>query len=199
MRNIISLEYDHYYHIYNCGINGGNIFKETGNYSYFLQLHKKHIGPVAETFAWCLIPNHFHFLVRIKNIAATNPSRVPNPGRVNKPPHQYFSNLFNAYAQAINKRFNRHGNLFEKPFKRKLVNELRYLQQLVVYIHTNPVHHGFVDDFRNYPWSSYSVLISNKPTFIKREQVLSWFEDKDNFTLVHQHANLQSDVDFLLE
>jgi putative transposase len=56
-----------YYHIYNCGINGEQLFRETTNYEHFLRLYDKYIDPVAETYAWCLMGNHFHLLVRVKD------------------------------------------------------------------------------------------------------------------------------------
>jgi putative transposase len=70
------IEEEYYYHIYNRGINGTNIFKEKKNFGYFLYLYSKFVGPIADTFAYCLLRNHFHFLVRIKE---KNPDRVPNP------------------------------------------------------------------------------------------------------------------------
>lgn len=55
------------YHIYN-HINGeGQLFKTEENYRYFLELYKRYIAPVAETFCYCLMPNHFHFLIRIRS------------------------------------------------------------------------------------------------------------------------------------
>ena len=62
------LAYDGYYHIYNRGNNRENIFKETRNYRYFLTLYAKHIEPVADTFAYCLLPNHFHWLFTFTKI-----------------------------------------------------------------------------------------------------------------------------------
>ncbi len=64
-----ALEPGCYYHIYNRGINGCELFREPTNYEYFLGLYEKHISPVAETFAWCLMGNHFHLLVKIKEVA----------------------------------------------------------------------------------------------------------------------------------
>ena len=55
-----------FYHIYNRGINSCNLFREPDNYEHFLELYDKYISPVAETFAWVLMPNHFHLLVRVK-------------------------------------------------------------------------------------------------------------------------------------
>jgi len=63
---------------------------------------------------------------------------------------QYFSNLFNAYTKAINKNYNRSGSLFEKNFKRILIDDDSYLVQLVCYIHRNPQKHGITKDFRTY-------------------------------------------------
>jgi REP element-mobilizing transposase RayT len=62
-----SLQPDMYYHIFNRGINGENIFREERNYQYFLDLYAKHIDPVAETFAYSLLKNHFHMLIKVRS------------------------------------------------------------------------------------------------------------------------------------
>ena len=54
------------YHIYNYANGNENLFREQKNYEYFLEKYKQHINPIAETIAWCLMPNHFHLLVKIK-------------------------------------------------------------------------------------------------------------------------------------
>ena len=56
-----TLEYGNYYHIYNYGINSCNIFEDEANYFYLLNLYAKYIVPLAQTFTWALMPNHFHF------------------------------------------------------------------------------------------------------------------------------------------
>ena len=66
MQKFEPLLHGQYYHIYNCGINGDALFREKTNYEYFLRLYEKYIGPVTDTFAGCLMGNHFHLLVRIK-------------------------------------------------------------------------------------------------------------------------------------
>ena len=205
------LEHDKYYHIYNCGINGENIFREKENYLYFLKLYDKYIEPIAETFAWCLMPNHFHVLVRIKEEKEIDKKNLPTPVRVSNPdrdlsntrikhPSKYFSDLFNAYAQAYNKRFNRHGSLLERPFKRKLIDSEIYYKNLVIYINNNPVHHGFVEHTSKYSWTSYLSLTSHKPTKLKRADVIEWFDDLNNFKILHYKNDFNSGINkYLIE
>ncbi len=186
MQKVQPLNFGYYYHIYNRGINSCTIFNSEGNFGYFLKLYKKHIVPIAETYAWVLMPNHFHFLVRIKEMnIPKNPSGFENLTGLAKPSSQYFSNLFNAYSKAFNKKNNRHGSLFERPFKRKLIETEKYLKQVLIYIHNNPVHHGFTEHAVEYQWSSYLSCISKKPTNLKRNTVIEWFDDIPNFNSLH--------------
>ncbi|TAJ12450.1 hypothetical protein DMA11_12900 [Marinilabiliaceae bacterium JC017] len=197
MQQFEPLEQGYYYHIFNRGINGCNLFSKSENYEYFLRLYEKYIPPVADTFAWVLIPNHFHLLIRIKEPRPmVTPVRVdkqdgysPDRGRNpngDKNPSQQFANLFNSYAQAYNKWFSRHGSLFERPFKRKRITDKKYFQHLILYIHNNPVHHGFCQHPLEYGWSSYLSVLSEKQTNLKREKVIKWFNDKNNFKIMHQ-------------
>lgn len=203
MQTKVPLEHGKYYHIYNRGNNGIDVFLETENYYHFLRLYTKYIEPIADTFAWCLLKNHFHFLVRIKETSEIDPTNLTY-NTTNKPkviePSRQFSHLFNAYTQAINKRFKRTGSLFEKNFERKEVNSERYFQQLIYYIHNNPVHHGFVKQMSLYPWSSYETIVTDQPTKFKRKEVLTIYGDKNNFLDYHsQHQNTNEINDFIIE
>ena len=135
--------------------------------------------------------NHFHLLIRIKSEKEIlKPDRLAihdasKPVRL-KAPHQYFSNLFNAYSKYINKKYQRTGSLLERPFKRKLVEDEAYLRRLVLYIHNNPIHHGFTDIHVDYPWSSYLTCVSMKPTKLLKKEVIGWFDDEANFKFMHQ-------------
>jgi hypothetical protein len=100
-------------------------------------------------------------------------------------PSQSFSNLFNAYTKAFNKSYNRHGALFERPFRRKQINFDPYLQNVIAYIHNNPVHHNICEHPIQYPWSSYITCLSDKPTKLQRTEVISIFNDVENFKLAH--------------
>lgn len=173
------LHYGGFYHIYNRGNDGEILFREKRNYRYFLELYTKYVEPVAKTYAYCLLRNHFHFLVRIKDYTDLElTAKRFKPGRA-------FSNLFSTYTKAFNKSYERTGSLFEKPFHRKLVDNSNYFNHLVVYIHQNPQKHGFVKDFRDWPFSSYRTVLSEQATRLQRETVLTWFDGRGGFTEAH--------------
>jgi len=181
-----------YYHIYNRGNNRENLFLEKRNYSYFLSLYSKHIEPIADTYAYCLLRNHFHISLRIKTEAEyLQTSQVfktydvsSKPQKFN--PSQAFSNLFNAYAKAINKGYGRTGSLFQERFGRIPVTNDSYFTNLIFYIHYNPQKHGFVDDFRDWEWSSYHALVGTGQTKLKRDKVLNMFDGVKGFEEFHQ-------------
>lgn len=123
------------YHIYNRGINGCLIFSGEENKIYFLKLLDKYLSLHVSIFAYCLMDNHFHLVLRIESEEKTA--------------LQAFSNLFNAYAKAFNKQHHRTGSLFEKHFKRICLEDENYLKQLIIYVHLNPKHH-FNEDFKSF-------------------------------------------------
>ena len=99
------------YHIFNRGNNKENIFKEARNYPYFLKLCKKYIAPIADIHCYCLLPNHFHFLLHTKE---NTTSKIIT---------QAFSNFFNAYTKSINSTYKRTGSLFQERFGRKFIDD----------------------------------------------------------------------------
>lgn len=168
------LEKGGYYHLYNKGINGTNIFNNEANKIYFLNQLQKYLNGKISIYAYCLMDNHFHFVVKIDDLE--------------KVATQALSNFFNSYAKAFNKQNERTGSLFEKHFKRIKIENEKYLRDLIVYIHLNPyLHYGV--DYRSYRFSSFISLISKKETKLKREDVLELFGDVENFIFCHEKKN----------
>jgi putative transposase len=184
LQTIVKLEPGKFYHIYNRGVNRGYIFFEERNYAYFLDRYRKYISGIADTFAYCLLRNHFHLLVRINAACETSQGGTTSKALVSlsKP----FSDFFNCYTKAINKSCFRTGGMFEGPFGRIEIGSEDYLMQLLLYIHLNPLHHGTAKDFEKYPHSSYGQLISDENTFLRRDEVLSWFGSKEAFVQAHR-------------
>jgi len=180
MSKPLPLQHESTYHIYNRGNNRENIFCEERNYTYFMKLYTKYIEPIADTFAYCLLRNHFHLLVRIKI------PRVFKTLGVSATPSQQFGHFFNAYAKAFSKAYNRTGSLFQNPFGRVQVTSDAHFTHLVTYIHRNPEHHGLIEDFRDWPHSSFHTILLEKPTQLARQEVLGWYGDRASFITAHQ-------------
>jgi hypothetical protein len=176
-----------YYHIYNRGNGGECLFRQLRNYPYFLKLYAQYIEPIAETYAYCLLRNHFHFLLPAKDNEGDQWPDEPvllqdTQARMAS---KAFANLFGTYTKAFNKAYRRTGSLFEKPSQRKRVENDRHFAALVVYIHHNPQRHGLVDDFRRWPHSSYQAVLVDKPTHLRRSEVLAWFDGHAGVELAH--------------
>ncbi|MCK0114581.1 hypothetical protein [Gelidibacter sp. F63206] len=203
MASLDKIEFGHYYHIYNRGNNGDAIFFDEENYRYFLSLYLKYIYPVADTYCWCLLKNHFHFLIGIKELDEIKIEQLNystniriNIEKVN--PSKQFSHLFNAYTQAANKKYDRTGGVFEEPFRRKLVSSQEYLIKLIFYIHNNPVYNRLVDTIPDYKWSSYHSILSSKPTYILKNDVIELSDDLPNFQIYHSRNQDFEDIKSLI-
>ena len=173
-----------YYHVFNRGVNSCATFFEKKDYYYFLEAYKKYIPKIADTFAYCLMKNHFHFLIRIKEENEIEFISVRKPYN----PSRQFSHFFNAYTRWFNISHDRTGPLFERPFKRKSIDSDRYLKQIIGYIHTNPIHHGISTELTDFPWTSYRQLttgkMGDKP--FPLADAVSWFGDIDHFITYHK-------------
>ncbi|GMQ30396.1 transposase [Algoriphagus confluentis] len=163
-----------FFHVYSRTNGAELLFRTEENYTYFLQKYQDHCSPYFSTLAYCLLPNHFHFLIRVEESAEPEAALSA------------FSNFLNGYAKAYNKLYDRHGALFQRKFKRKRVGQESYLSQAIIYIHKNPQKHGIVKDYKNWKFSSLNALISRKPTNIERDFVLDWFAGLQHFKKVHE-------------
>jgi REP element-mobilizing transposase RayT len=183
------LQFGVMYHVYNRGVNRCNIFNERANYLHFLKLFTEYIAPIVEVYAYCLLPNHFHFLLRLLDAddILNNPDlhEFWKYTQANRP-HQYFSNFFNAYARGFNDRSNRSGSLFERPFRRIPVTTDAYFYNLITYIHRNPQKHNLVDDFRDWPYSSYDAILHDKQTRVDKTAVFEWYGGQAQFLEAHE-------------
>lgn len=182
-----ALQLGRYYHVFSRGNNKQDVFFEPRNYPYFLDLYARHVAPVVDTFAYCLMRNHFHLLIRVKSaddLAGVSPRANSHP--FDSYPTRAFQAFFTAYAQAINKAYGRSGRLFQQHFGRREVHTDADFESLIFYVHANPQRHGFVDDFRAWPWSSYAPLAFDKSSVIRRDEVLAWFGGESRLREVHQ-------------
>ena len=189
-----------YYHIYNHSNGNELLFREYKNYKFFLNKYEMYINSIADTYAYCLMPNHFHLLLSIKDetdieIFMSNTNSYTKYLSISDLKQKeklkalfiskQFSKLFSSYTQAYNKVYKRMGSLFMKNFKRKHITEEKYFLRLINYIHFNPVNHGFVSRPEEWRFSSYNTILSGKSNIIKWKEVLECYGDKANFAYCH--------------
>ncbi len=177
------------YHVYTHGNADDNIFKEEKNYYRFLEKYNQYIPVIAHTFAYCLMPNHFHLLIMIKQknelitFYSKKYKQKPLEKIQEKIEHfnvQQFSNLLNSYAKYYYIKYNRRGSLFINNIKRKLIENRQYFLNALNYIHFNPVMHAFVADISEYNFSSYHYYIDRKDKRINSELANKLFPKNPN-------------------
>ena len=177
------VEPESWYHVYNHARGNDNLFDSQNDYRLFLNLISKYIDDVAEIYSFCLMPNHFHFLVQIKELVL--PQKFSDKNESDFISHQW-GNVQNSYSKKKNYRTGNRGGLFCQSIKRNLITAEEYLQMCIVYIHNNPIKHGFCSSPEKWTFSPYNAIVSTLPTRLQREEVLLWFENRENFIQYHR-------------
>ncbi len=169
-----------YYHVYNRANNREKLFYHEDNYGYFLNKFKEYLSEFVELYSFCLIPNHFHLLIKVIKEDSDLNMRLVTISKA-------FSDFFNSYSKSINKQENRYGNLFQRPFKRIYISEDNLLLKVVCYIHQNPIHHGLCKELEEYKWSSYFFITHKIEGVVNETEVLNWFGGLNEFLDLHKN------------
>jgi len=145
------------YHVYNR--SNETVFKTERNYIYFLEKFRHYILPFCDVLAWCLMPNHFHFML-VPNSESVKPdtkSKLPDIQALSK----QFGTLLSSYTKALNKENDRRGQLFSHNTKAVKLNHVlisdtnnQHTIACFRYIHNNPRNAGLCNDFE-WKFSSY--------------------------------------------
>jgi REP element-mobilizing transposase RayT len=195
------------YHIFNHANGFENVFREDENYRYFLEKYKVYITPIAETYAYCLLPNHFHLVIRIRNREVIeelirNKKNTDSIKNLSKSPiiekvviadeeiegflSKQFANLFSSYAQSFNKMYKRMGSLFIKNFRREPILNKQHFINAIIYTHRNPIHHGFYTHYFGWGYTSYCEILETKSELVEVEKIIKIFGSRDQFIEIHQ-------------
>lgn len=196
----------HTYHIFNRGVNKAAIFYSENDFIrfyntavyYLTRTNKysqdKRISKDSDTVsekmkkengvkisAYCLMPNHFHFLVK----------QLTDEGITD-----YFRRLTNSYSHYINIKYKRVGPLFQGRFKNVLVESDEQLMHVYRYIHLNPLVSRLASDL-NYRWSSYpSLLGERKDDLCDNSSLLAYFKRSQDYKeFVLDQANYAKTLD----
>ena len=177
------------YHVYNQGNNHEKLFLINDHYLYFLNLFKEYILPSSEVLAWCMMPNHFHFMIHtdVRCLMLKQQGDL-----LLDPVTNGFRKLLSGYSHKFNKQNNRSGALFRPKTKSKCLDviwdinnplSLDYYSNCFHYIHNNPVKDGLVKDPSDWKWSSYNFYLGKeKEGFCNRALAakLGLCEEKNN-------------------
>ncbi len=167
-----------YYLIFNHSNGGEVIFKKTENYYYFLKKHDYYMKDTWELVSWCILPDSYKLLVRIKN-------NYPEMHwhEINKIVYTRFGNFTNAYAKAINKSYSRKGSVFAKKFRRRHL-EKDLIKNEILNIHFLPVTHQLVNSPFGWKFSSCYKVHTYKydPQLM---HMLSYFASAEDFISMH--------------
>lgn len=149
-----------FFHIYNRGNNKQNIFIDDSDYEFFMLRLKQNLYPDRfdelkiqqlpsgsfSLISYCLMPNHFHLLVRQNSEISTS---------------KLMLKICSSYSKVFNKKYERVGHLFQDQFKQILINGDEYLKWIIAYICQNPKVAGLVKNPIDYKWSSYSEHVND--------------------------------------
>lgn len=173
----MNFEEEYIYHIYNQGNNRRKIFHSRENYLFFLKKVKTHFTPYADILAWCLMPNHFHFMVYIRPSANPETTTQTRHVKSNNTLNNSIAVVLRSYTRAINNQENQSGSLFKAHTKSECVNcpkgltpsfiikdsitsiksqnhEEQYPNICFNYIHQNPVKANLVPKNTDWEFSS---------------------------------------------
>ena len=155
------------HHVIIRGLNRQDIFLAEFDRADFLERLETALTEVGcRCYAWALLSNHAHLLIRTGE----------------RPLSDLMRKILSGYAISFNRRYKRHGYLFQNRYKSILCQEEEYLLELVRYIHLNPVRAGIAKDMAEldrYPWSGHAVLLGRRRrSWQDREEILARFSSK---------------------
>ena len=150
-----------YYHIYNRGCNRDRIFFNTNNYKFLTGKLRKHSHKYNAAFiSYCLMPNHYHLLLR-------------QDGDISL--RSFIQNIFNSYSKAVNISLGRSGTLFEGKFKAIQVDDEKYLIHLCRYIHRNPLEVKLIGNLEKWKYSNYLEWIGKRNDKLVDRDFIGWY------------------------
>jgi hypothetical protein len=165
------LTQDAWFHVYNHAVGNDVLFKNPADYARFLDSVEKYLLPVAEIYAYCLLSNHFHFLLKVTGPAERFSIQS--------------SHCYNSYSRYFNTKYQRMGTLLVRPFSRLEAYNDDQKRWLTWYIHRNPLHHKLTQRWMYYTYSSYSLYKSGQEGILTKGPLLTLFGGLEQMIAFH--------------
>ena len=164
------------YHVVLKGLDGRNIFLDDADRLMFIdKLKKARQAGGFKLYAYCLMDNHVHLLVKEEEELGQSIKRITV-----------------GYVQLHNNKYGRSGHLFQNRFNSEVVEDERYLITVLRYIHRNPLKAGMISKLEFYPWSSYPSIIQSyqtDQTLLDTQMIRDYFPKKSDFVRFSQEEN----------
>ena len=173
-----------YFHIYNHAVGYNNFFRTEADYNYFLKKMKTYLLPVTDILAYCLQPDHFQLLVRIKDKKEViqfikqkiMPKKFENlitkEDFLENQLSRIYANFFSSYALYYNGLHERTGTLFKRAFMREAIESMDEVRIIATNIHQIPVKECLVSGPEQWKYSSYNSIMNRSSSLIPVNEVL---------------------------
>ncbi len=180
------------YHVYNRGNNKQPIFFSEENYLYFLKSVQKTIAQCSDILCWCLMPNHFHFLIHAN---ADSVIEIKDGSFPRQQFSQSIKQLLSSYTKAINKQNDSTGSLFQQKTKAICVMDSHkyYGATVFYYLHQNPMKAGLVHKMEDWEYSSFKDYIGLRHGNLCNKELAFALLDLDSKTLYKDSYNVIND------
>lgn len=172
-----------YYHVFNRGNAKQIIFPNPEDYKFFILRLKLNLYPLDNDensvriqklppnsfslVSYCLMPNHYHLLIRQNGDTPTS---------------KLITKVCTSYSKYFNKKYGRIGHVFQDKFKQVTITENNYLNWLSCYIHQNPKVARLVSNLEDYQWSSYNYYINGEGDLpCDKEPILCQFKNTQDY------------------
>ena len=167
--NLIHNAIDSYFHVVNHAIDGRELFYDEGDYKIYLSFFKEALTPAVTVIAYCLMPNHFHFLLR-QNF----------PDAISA----LFEKAHKRYARYYNSKHGFKGRIFRTQLNHRETMEDTYILNACAYIHANPVQANLVNFPENWEFSNFREYLHLRHGTLWSQQFLQdYIGNPDNYRL----------------
>ncbi|CAN5229838.1 hypothetical protein BH11BAC5_BH11BAC5_51290 [soil metagenome] len=195
---------DNHYHLVFKSIDGILLFRQNSDYNIFLERFQQFTSLALDTWAYCLLNNHAHFIIKIKSIKTITKAieeidfakqtvamkkllAVPNKeAMLDEMMERQINSFMVSFANYIKNKYRHHGGLFQKPFKRLEIDTDNWLQTAIIYVHLNSLKHKVFNDYAAYLQGSYFYFIQQCNTYCATDEVLAFFGGLKHFISLHE-------------
>jgi putative transposase len=192
-----------HYHVVFKSIDGLLLFRDAAHYSVFLNRFYQFTNAAVENWAYCLLNNHAHFIVKvkaltevIKNISEIDAAKQTismkklladsnSESVFDEMLERQINSFMVSYVNYTKNKYGHNGGVFQKPFKRIAITADVHLQQAIIYVHANSVKHNIFKDYERYSYSSYASINKNAGMYCENEKVIDFFGGVDKFVALH--------------